>query len=97
MSYSGPTYIAIRSAKHDSSTAFTHGADFDVLSSEPSFMPFMNTEFGAMKPIVIVTVDGGPDENPRYQNPLTVVKNHFIQYNLDLMIVATHAPGTILF
>ena len=30
--YSGPTYIAIRSGKHSSSTAFSHGLDFKKLS-----------------------------------------------------------------
>lgn len=29
VSYKGPTYIAIRSGKHDSSTAVSHRADFD--------------------------------------------------------------------
>ena len=29
ISYSGPTNIAIRSGKHDSSTAYSHGLDFD--------------------------------------------------------------------
>ena len=29
ITYSGPTYIAIRSGKHDSSTAYTHGRDFE--------------------------------------------------------------------
>ena len=29
ITYSGPTYIAIRSGKYDSSTAYTHGRDFD--------------------------------------------------------------------
>lgn len=93
MSYSGPTYIAIRSAKHDSSTAATHGADFEVLVDDPLFSPFARTESGAMKPIVIITVDGGPDENPRFQKPLSVAAHHFTKNNLDFLVIATHAPG----
>lgn len=31
VSYSGPTYIAVRSGKHDSSTASTHAFDFEKL------------------------------------------------------------------
>lgn len=31
--YSGPTFVAVRSAKHDSSSAFSHARDFDRLLS----------------------------------------------------------------
>ena len=31
ISYSGPTYIAIHSGKHDSSTAYSHGRDFNLV------------------------------------------------------------------
>ena len=31
ISYSGPMHIVIRSCKHDSSIAYTHGRDFDKL------------------------------------------------------------------
>ncbi len=35
VSYSGPTYIAVRSGKHDSSTAASHARDLEtVLSSQ---------------------------------------------------------------
>nr|XP_047138580.1 uncharacterized protein LOC124814705 [Hydra vulgaris] len=58
--YSGPTYIAVRSGRHSSSTALSHALDFNKLidfSKNGSFV----------KPVVILTVDGGPGENPRYQ------------------------------
>ena len=42
ITYSGPTYIAIRSGKHDSSTAYTHGRDFDHLLDYNSFMKLLN-------------------------------------------------------
>ncbi len=35
--YSGPTYIAVRSGKHSSSTAFAHGLDFERLLEIPEF------------------------------------------------------------
>ena len=35
--YSGPTYIAIRSGKHSSSTAYSHGLDFQRLLELPEF------------------------------------------------------------
>ena len=31
ITYSGPTYIALKSGKHESSTAYTYGRDFDHL------------------------------------------------------------------
>jgi hypothetical protein len=44
----------------------------------------------SVKPIFIVTVDGGPDENPRYQKVIDVAIHHFPQQNLDVFIVATN-------
>lgn len=64
--YSGPTYIAIRSGKHDSSTASSHALDFQTLLELDEFRKFAKTPAGDVKPDVIITVDGGPDENPRY-------------------------------
>ena len=37
VSYSGPTYIAIRSGKHSSSTAYAHTLDFERLLQLPEF------------------------------------------------------------
>ena len=59
LGYSGPTYIAIRSAKHDSSTAQTHCGDFLRLVVLPEFAPLAKLDDGRIKPIVIITVDGG--------------------------------------
>lgn len=64
VTYSGSTYIAIRSGKHDSSTAETHSVDFDRLLELESFQDFMKID-NQVKPIVIISADGGPDENPR--------------------------------
>lgn len=37
VTYSGPTYVAIRSGKHSSSTAASHALDFNTLLSLPEF------------------------------------------------------------
>ena len=50
-----------------------------------------------MKPVVIVTVDGGPDENPRYQKVIDVAIHHFVNNNLDALFIATNAPGRSAF
>lgn len=94
--YSGPTYIAIRSGKHSSSTAYSHGLDFERLLEIPEFNPitkFANT----VKPIVIFIVDGGPDENPRYQKTIQVAVSHFLRHNLDALFIASNAPGRSAF
>ncbi|CAF3108249.1 unnamed protein product [Rotaria sp. Silwood2] len=93
LSYSGPTYIGIRSAKHEFSTAESHTLDFDRLICLKEFEEVACDETGQVKPILIITVDGGPDENPRF--PKTLVSNirKFKKYNLDGLFILTHAPG----
>ena len=76
ISYSGPMRIVIRSGKHDSSTAYTHGRDFDKLLTLGEFETVAIKD-GQVKPIVISFVDGGPDENPRFPKTLDVVIDHF--------------------
>lgn len=66
VSYSGPTYVSIRSLKHSSSNAATHSDDLNALMDLEPFQSFMKTEEGIVKPIMIFSVDGGPDENPRF-------------------------------
>lgn len=92
ISYSGPMHIAIRSAKHDGSSAFTHGKDVNRLLELPSFDVLMKHE-GAIKPIFFMFVDGGPDENPRFPNTIAVAIARFKKFNLDAYVVMTHAPG----
>jgi hypothetical protein len=65
VTYSGPTYVAIRSGKHASSSALAHGLDFEKLLQLPEFDTFSKSRIDkSIKPVIIFTVDGGPDENP---------------------------------
>ena len=57
VTYTGATVIKIRSAKHDSSTAASHHSDYNSL-----FQSYPDK----LKPIVVVSVDRGPDENPLF-------------------------------
>ena len=50
-----------------------------------------------VKPILVSTVDGGPDENPRYHKVIKVAVNHFLQYDFDAVFIATNAPGRSAF
>ena len=98
ISYSGPTYIAIRSGKHSSSTAYAHALDFERLLQLPEFDTI--TKYGpdkVVKPVIVITVDGGPDENPRYQKVIETAVHHFVQKNLDAYFIATNAPGRSAF
>lgn len=94
--YSGPTYIAIRSGKHASSTAYSHAADFKRLLELEEIDSTMKMD-GLVKPIVIITVAGGPDENPRYRKVIQVAVHHFLEHNLDALFIATNAPGSSAF
>ena len=63
--YSGTTYVGIRSSKHNNSTAFTHHEDLKrFIELNPDIF---TTEKGGIKPILVKGVDGGHDENPRFE------------------------------
>ena len=92
ISYLGPTYIAIRSGKHDSSTAYSHGRDFDHVVKLEEFQSIVKNE-GEVKPVAMIFSDGGPDENPRFPKTLDVAVQHFKKHKFDVLLISTHAPG----
>ena len=53
----------------------------------------MHDPAGSAKPVVIITCDVGPDENPRYKKVIESMKELFKDHNLDALFVATNAPG----
>ncbi|XP_015121481.1 uncharacterized protein LOC107044195 [Diachasma alloeum] len=97
VSYSGPTYVAMRSAKHSSSTAYSHALDMEHLFELPEFDDLVKTVSAhgskCIKPIGIITVDGGPDANPRYNKVISTAISHFISKNLNALYIACNAPG----
>ena len=93
ISYSGPTFITICSVKHDSSTAYTHGYDFQIVMEKPEFKDCFRDYADKVRPIGILFVDGGPDENPRFPKTIDVYTQHFKKHNLDALFASTHAPG----
>lgn len=97
VSYSGPTLIAIRSGKHSSSTAFSHALDIERVFNTPEFNAITKTKHDHIKPVMMLTVDGGPDENPRYEKVIKVAIHHFKYYDFDAFFVATNAPGRSAF
>lgn len=97
VSYSGPTHIAIRSGKHSSSTAATHTADTEKLVELEGFKKFMLDTEGNVKPVLIMKVDGGPDENPRFFKTIVQSISLFKYFKLDALFVACNAPGLSAF
>ena len=98
VAYSGPTYISIRSGKHSSSTALSHGLDFEKLLTLHEFDDITKSGVDrTVKPILVLTVDGGPDENPRYQKVIKVAVHHFLNHNYDGLFIAANAPGRSAF
>ena len=98
VSYSGSTYIAIRSGKHSSSTAMSHDLDFERLLHLKEFEDMTRSGIDRLvKPVFVFTVDGGPDENPHYQTLIKVAIHHFVQHDLDALFIAANAPGRSAF
>ena len=93
--YSGETYVAVRSQKHNNSSAYTHHQD--LLKVIELFPDAFKTEDGRVKPVMIKGTDGGPDENPRFEKNINMGCKTFKEFNLDLYIEVTNAPGLSAF
>ncbi len=50
-----------------------------------------------IKPIAILLVDGGPNENPRYPKKFRAAIRHFKRHNLDAIFIACQASGQSTF
>lgn len=97
VTYSGPTYVAIRSGKHSKSTAYSHARDLNHLFELEDFDSFLKTPIGDPKPVLILSVDGGPDQNPRFQRNIDIAVHHFLSKKLDCLFICTNAPGRSAF
>ena len=53
--------------------------------------------FNILTVTFIFTIDGGPDENPRYQEVIRVEIHHFLWYDFDALFIATNATGKSAF
>lgn len=69
ITYSGPTYVAIISAKHYQSSAFHHLQDMNRIHSLNEFSRSFKNESND-KPVTIVTVGGGPDKHLWHKNTM---------------------------
>ena len=90
---SGPTYCAIRSGNHSGSNAYHHLQNMRHIRLLDIFDEnFKNND--QAKPFMIVTVDRGPDENPRHTKKIECTIDYFLSQNLDAFFLATNASGS---
>ena len=90
--YSDGTYIGIRSTKHSASAAFAHFQGMMTVRSLPEFATSFQTDRTEEKKVMIVTVDGGPDGNSRYEKTINCLIKYFVENGLDDFFLATNAP-----
>ena len=85
VSYSGDTFIRIRSGEYDSSNPYTHAYDMRELFK----CNLINT-----KPILLLTIDPS-DEAPQYPKSCTVC--FFQELESDVLLHAVNAAGLSTF
>ena len=61
------------------------------------FATSFQTDRHEEKTVMIVTVDGGPDENPRYEKTINCSIKYFVENGLDAFFLAKNAPGRSAF
>ena len=88
LSYSGDTFIRIRSGKHDKSNSYTHAYDM---------LELFKRKLITVKPILLLTTDGASDEAPRYPKPLASAVYFFKELNLDVFLHGVNAAGLSAF
>ena len=86
ISYSGPTYIVIISAKDSGSWAFHHFCDMNKVRSLPEFTNSLQDKSSKEKKVMVVTVDEGPGKNPRYTNTI----NCAIYFSMSTILMRIH-------
>ena len=94
----GPTYISIRSAKHDQYTLDAEDADFDRVLKLKQFEKTARNHVGTIKPVIIMSVDTlEPLDYTRHRKNLFSAINKFKRYNLDAFYIIAQAPGQAAF
>ena len=89
--YNGLTYIAVRSEKQDKSSAASHIEDFRALLSLDHFKEECLKD--VLKPILFVSVDGGPDKAPKSTMTVEAWVVIFKKYDLNIALILDHASG----
>ena len=77
VTYSGETFIRLRSGKHDCSTAYTNAHDMREL---------FNCSQIKKNPILIIETDGAADETPWFPKTLSTAVDLFKNLKLDALV-----------
>ena len=72
---------------------FAHFQDMMRVCSPPEFATSFQIDRYKDKKVMIVTVDGGLDENPRYEKTINCSIKYFVENGLDAFFLATNAPS----
>ena len=88
----GQLTIFVRRQWSFSTSSLTHMQDLESLILDPQYDDVLKTN-GETRPIWVLLVDGGPDENPRHLKNIKIYCQFFRKFNLDYLTVRTHAPG----
>ena len=89
---SGQLAIFVRPEYFVGTTSSTHMSDLQSIVANQHFVRAL-TKNGQVRPIWVLLVDGGPDENPRHMKNIIEYCKLFRSLNLDYLTVRTHAPG----
>ena len=88
----GQLSIFIRPQYQIGTSSTSHMSDLNSLTQDNRFDEILKVN-GQIKPIWILLVDGGPDENPRHMKNIFQYCKMFCAFDLDYLSVRTHAPG----
>ncbi|CAG8596260.1 7297_t:CDS:2 [Gigaspora margarita] len=73
-------------------SSLTHMQDLQCLTQDPLYDEALKTN-SEIRPIWMLLVDEGPDENPRHLKNIKIYCQIFKKFNLDYLSVRMHAPG----
>ncbi|CAB4477164.1 unnamed protein product [Rhizophagus irregularis] len=88
----GQLSIFIRPEYFIGTSSATHMVDLKNIISNEKFSATLKKE-NEVKPILILLVDGGPDENPKHMKNIIQYAHLFRTLDLDYLTIRTHAPG----
>ena len=87
----GQLSIFIRPEYFVGTSSATHISDLENIVSNENFSILKKEN--KVRPIWVLLVDGGPDENPKHMKNIIQYAHLFRSLDLDYLTVRTHAPG----
>jgi len=82
----GQLAIFVRRQWSLGTSSITHMQDLERLTLDPQYNDILKTD-GEIRPIWVLLVDGGPDENPRHLKNIKMYCQLFRKFDLDYLTV----------